>query len=153
MSAEFDLSMRLGDAEFKAAGSPELVKEALDEFKALLDHTPVTRQPAQEAAQPTASGGQGSKPPFAIFMKRNWPNQAATATAVLTWAKRHDGKDRLKPGEMAEYWKRFGKKPGNPTFPCQSAEKKGWLEQLGGGYYAVTGHGEAMVDETAAPEA
>jgi hypothetical protein len=89
----------------------------------------------------------GTRVPLGIFMKRRFPNQHATAAAILTWAKRHDGKNSLKPGEMETYWKKVLKKPGNSAQICQNAEKQGWLDNVGGGAYAVTGHGESMVDK------
>lgn len=148
MSTDFDLAVKFGDAEFKASGSSELVMQAFNDFKSLLDDPVVGAHASQAPTAASSSADSKSKPPFAVFMKREWPNQAAKATAIFTWAKRYDGRDRLKPGEMAGYWKRFDKKPGNPTMACQGAEKKGWLEQLGNGFYAVTGHGENMVEDT-----
>jgi hypothetical protein len=145
MSDNFDLSLRFGESRFSASGPSELVLDALEEFKALLEKAP--DEPQTSPGSGGGSGDLGSKPPFAIFMKRDWPNHAAKATAIFTWAKLYDGKDRLKPSEMSTYWKRFDKKPGNPTMACQGAEQKGWLESLGNGNYAVTGHGENMVNE------
>jgi hypothetical protein len=145
----FELSLRFGEAQFSASGPSDLVLEAFEEFKTLMDKAPAAAQVGgRNDAGPV---DLGPKPPFAIFMKRDWPNHAAKATAIFTWAKRYDGKDRLRPSEMSTYWKRFDKKPGNPTMACQGAEQKGWLESLGNGNYAVTGHGENMVDEMPAP--
>lgn len=149
MADNFDLSLKFGEAEFTASGPSELVLEAFEEFKALMEKAPAAAQAKVDEASVSAT--LGARPPFAIFMKRDWPNHAAKAAAIYTWAKRHDGKNRLRPSEMSTYWKRFDKKPGNPTMACQNAEQKGWLESLGGGNYAVTGHGENMVDETATP--
>ncbi|GEM_PF-6287224 len=143
---EFDLSMKFGEAEFSASGPSELVLDAFEEFKSLIEKVPASA--TQGAGDRSAATALGEKPPFAVFMKRPWPNQGAKATAIFTWAKKFDGKDRLRPSEMATYWKKFDKKPGNPTMACQGAEQKGWLESLGNGYYAVTGHGENMVEET-----
>lgn len=82
-------------------------------------------------------------------MKHTWENQAARATAIVTWAKRYDNKESLRPTEMAAYWKKSGtKKPANPAAACIAAEQKGWLEKHAGGY-AVVGHGEQMVDQVA----
>jgi hypothetical protein len=152
----FELRVRLGDSEFSSVGAAELVREAFEEFKTLLDSRPAVVSTATAAAPPRASLGPAvvSSPevtgrvPFAVFMGRDWRNQAAKATAIYTWALRHDGRDKLKPGEMAALWKRIDKRPGNPTMACQRAERQGWLEALGGGFYAVTGHGENMVANT-----
>lgn len=142
--------MKFGAAEFAASGPSGLVLDAVKEFKSLLDET--TPEHIDEkggstgAVRDDGAATGGGKIPFALFMKRDWPNQAAQATAIFTWAKRYDGKDRLKPGEMSVYWKKIDKKPGNPTMACQGAEKKGWLESVGNGYYALLGHGENMVE-------
>jgi hypothetical protein len=143
----FDLSLKFGDAQFSASGPSELVLDALGEFKAMMEKSPPSTRPVEDR-NAEVSNDFGPKPPFPIFMKREWPNQAAKAAAIFTWAKRYDDKDRLRPSEMSTYWKKFDKKPGNPTMACQNAEQKGWLENVGNGNYAVTGHGENMVDGT-----
>lgn len=142
--------VRVGDIEVCASGAPSDVRGVLDEFKGALHASGEQRV---RSRQPTPDGPVETRErvPFAVFMKRDWPNQAARAAAIFTWVRRYEGKDRLKPGEMAAYWKRVDKRPGNPTMACQNAEKKGWLESVGGGYYAVVGHGEAMVDATPQP--
>jgi hypothetical protein len=152
----FELNITVGDSSFQASGEADLVMKALAEFKTLVADTPAPkRKPVEKAPPPgggqgTGAGGAGSgeKVPIAIFLRRSWPNQAAQATAIFAWAKRFDGKEKLKPGEMEAYWKKVAKKPGNPTAVCQRAEKEGWLSAEGGGYYSITGHGETMVENT-----
>lgn len=152
-----DLSITVGDATFQASGPADLVMQALAEF----DKLAASSRHRGAGADPTSkgtggrraggpSGGEaptGDKVPFGVFMKRKFPNQHAMAAAIFTWAKRYDDRKTLKPGEMETYWKKVAKKPGNTTQVCLNAEKQGWLENVGGGQYAVTGHGEKMVDK------
>jgi len=153
MAESLDLDITLGDAQFVASGPSSTVMKAFAEFRELLSHDHPDRK---SGAKSKASGkgkeasSSGEKIPFAVFMKHAWENQAARATAIVTWAKRYDNKDALKPGEMATYWKKGGtKKPANPGQVCINAERKGWLEKQSGGGYAVVGHGEQMVDQVA----
>jgi len=125
--------------------------KALAEFREMLSHDHSERR---SGAKPKGSSkardesATGDKIPFAVFMKHTWESQPARATAVLTWAKRYDGKESLKPAEMATYWKKSGaRKPANPSQVCSIAEQKGWLEKQADGSYAVVGHGEEMVDQ------
>jgi hypothetical protein len=126
--------------------------KAFSEFRALLSSDGVGRK-ASSGAKGLGKSKDGAKSeekvPLAGFMKHSWDSQPARATAIITWAKRFDGKSSLKPGEMATYWKKSGpKKPANPSQVCIDAEKKGWIESVGGNY-SVVGHGEQMVDEIA----
>jgi hypothetical protein len=155
MTDSLTLSITIGDTSFEAGGPPDLVMRALSEFEKMANgHTSEPRHrngveqkgaPAKRSASP--ADNSGDKIPFGVFMQRKFNNQADRATAIFVWAKRNGGKDMLKPGEMGTLWKKIAKKPSNPTAVCQRAEKQGWLEGVGGGAYAVTGHGEKMVDK------
>ncbi|HEX2058003.1 MAG TPA: hypothetical protein VHI71_06500 [Actinomycetota bacterium] len=162
-----ELTITLNGASFSGAGSADRVTAALERFAELVaEHRATPPSPPEAEERPeketaadgksaggtSGTSGSGTKVPFGVFMKRKFPNQHATATAIFTWAKRHDGKDSMKPGEMQTYWKKVLKKAGNPTQVCQNAEKQGWLENVGGGAYAVTGHGEQMVDKLPAAD-
>jgi hypothetical protein len=163
-SDHLNLSITIGGSSFSGAGPADQVTAAMDKFTDLLaaqGSEPPPRPPATDEKdetsdppgdKPAPPAGVGEKVPFGVFMKRKFPNQHATAAAIFTWAKRYDGKESMKPGEMETYWKKVLKKPGNPTAVCQNAEKQGWLENVGGGQYAITGHGEKSVDRLPAAE-
>lgn len=125
--------------------------KAFAEFRSLLSEGHVTARAtsgAKSAKKEKGATDSSDKVPFAIYMKAGWESQPARATAIITWAKRYDGRPSLRPSEMAKYWKKSGsKKPGNPGQACITAEQKGWLEKESGGSYAVVGHGEEMVDQ------
>ena len=78
---EFDLSMKFGEAEFSASGPSELVLDAFEEFKSLIEKVPASA--TQGAGDRSAATALGEKPPFAVFMKRPWPNQGANAVPTL----------------------------------------------------------------------
>ena len=153
-SKQFDLSITLGDATFQASGESTLVMKALGEFKALVEAGPKPRrQAAPKNGRPDdASGGEAAdiSEPLAVFAKRNWSNQAAKATAIVMWAKKNENKNALKPSEIETRWRKTsGKVPANLPQVCKTAETSGWLHNEGKGQYAVTGHGEEMVNATA----
>jgi hypothetical protein len=155
----FNLSISLGESSFTASGSPELVLSAWNEFKTMVQEPP----PAQDTTngkKRERDPGSGDKRaagrrnedgadrvPLPVFMKsRKWDNMAEYATGIFVWAKRHDDKEQMKPGDMVTYWKKVAKKPGRPANVCAAAAREGWLESAGSGNYAVVGHGEQMVD-------
>lgn len=146
-----EITLSLGDASFQASGNGDRVMAALNEFKLLLDSSP---QPKRETKPKDGNGGGGGGggggdtkgTPLGVFTNRSWENQGAKATAIVLWARDNEQKASLTPNEVVAYWRKTaGKTPGNPTQVCQSAEKKGWLHNEGGGRYSVTGHGEEMV--------
>lgn len=145
-AGSFELNITLGDSAFQASGDSNVVMKALAEFKGMVGETP----PAQRHRDKGEGAGKEPDPnkkiPLGTFMKRTFPKQAANATAIITWAKRHDGKASLKPSQVEGYWKKLGKKPGNISQVCINAEGEGWLHNDGGGLYSVTEDGEAMVD-------
>jgi hypothetical protein len=155
---ELELNISVGDGTFQATGDAEVVMKALAEFKTLIEAAPRARRPPAKDKepgdrQPPANGdnedsGDTGKP-LAVFVKRNWPNQAAKATAIVMWARDNGSKDGLKPSEIEAHWRKTsGKVPANPSQVCLTAETQGWLHNEGKGVYSVTGHGEDMVKST-----
>lgn len=148
---DFDLKITVGDASFEAAGDAERVMAALAEFKALVEagDRPKRQSATKEKEHKDETGGTGKVQPLAVFVKRAWKDQASKYTAIVMWARDNDAKLSLSPGEIDKYWKKTpGKAPTNPSQTCKSAESKGWLQKIGHGKWAITGHGEEMVNTT-----
>lgn len=147
------MRLAIGDASFEAAGDSEAVMRAFEDFKilAMARSTPSPKGPASAARNNGGGDHSNSDMPLAVFVKRAFSSQAAKATAIVMWARDHEGKSALKPSDIEAHWRKTtGKVPANPSQVCATAVTHGWLHNEGGGMYSVTGHGEALVSSTPA---
>jgi hypothetical protein len=150
---ELEVSVRFGDATFTASGPADLVMRALGDFREMVAATPPKPERRAKGDELKVDSDSAEVPsidkPLATFVRRNWSNQAAKATAIVLWARERDEKAALKPSEVESYWRKTsGSAVKNPSQVCADAVKKGWLHNEGNGTYSVTQPGVDAVTAT-----
>lgn len=153
ITEQLDLTITLGGASFTAAGPAEQVMTALERFSDLLasGDLDIEDEPSGEPeGQPPADvepAAPDEKEPLPVFLKaRTLKGNTATATAIVAWAQKHDGKTQgVKSGEIATYWRGTNlKEPGNLGRDLARGIKTGLLHRESG-HHTVTGFGKKTI--------
>lgn len=148
----FQLSVRLGEAEFNASGATDRVMAAFEKFEALLDGSPPSTSPTKgktgQSVPPKAPVLKtgSDKPVLPVFLKElNPKGNRLVATAIVAWGQLHDGRPGLKASEVRELWRKTNfKAPGNINRDMEKAASEGYLHRAGNDY-TVTGFGKTTL--------
>lgn len=149
---QLHMEIRVGGFQFVGVGPRDAVFEAYERFKKdldlFLDRGNHERPVSDVTLDTTGTAPTDEAVPLPVFLKeRNLDTNALKAAAILVWADRYQGRTKLSPSEVEDYWKRTPfRLPGNMARDLATAATQGWVRQEGHGEYSPTGYGAREID-------
>jgi hypothetical protein len=164
-SGNLNLSVSIGSASFSASGDKQVVLDAYEDFKALLESLPVpapTREapaspaPDAGAAPPDGAAVASVKSPTSLPLKPyleglTLKGNKEKATAIVAWSAESGEKAALTVTDVEKLWKKTPfRAPANLPRDLRKAEAEGWIERQGKdgspeATYSINGYGEGIV--------